>query len=182
MKKLVSALLILLTAFNLTSCDKKVMSSEQGGQMDQMNMDTEINDEETVFNIMEVANKTKEEVEVVLGSPVEESQAEKFRYIETELDANESLKAYYVKDNLDISVLFLDGAARQIIVTHKGVDPKNFNPEDMVAQIGLERKPCTSKYNNMMRWKEVYVLYEVLVEEDINGNVSTTIITDERFR
>lgn len=195
MKKLSISVCLFLTLM-LVSCGSKDSESNveqtggvevknetygnnRGSSLEEGNDDFE---EVPVFNIMKIVNKNEADVEEVLGSPSEKTE-EEFTYIESGEKATSCITEKYCKGGLDVSVVFVDGAARRIFIKDQNMTKEDFNPTLLLEKIGLEEKPYTSRFRNSIRWQNVYVLYEVSIDEDIDdGEMYVTVITDKRFR
>lgn len=196
MKRKLSISICLFLALILTACGNKgkenefdsvsgvEIKNETYGNNRESRLEEDEEDlyEVPIFNVIRVANKNQREVEEVLGIP-DEMLEEEFTYIDTGDLATSCIRGEYTEDNLKVSVLFVDGSSRQIIIRDKNKNKEKFVPSNILRKIGLDEKPYTSRFRNNICWQNVYVLYEISIEEDISaGEICTTIITDERFR
>lgn len=174
MRRLIIVLMVFMLGISMTSCGSsketaKVETQKGTGEKGKL-----------VFNIKDIANKSKDEVDNILGIPIESSE-EEFVYTDTNTPAKESSRSFYIKDNLVIDVFFIDGVAAQVVTTHGGMDIADLSIKDTFSQIGLEEKPSTSKDEDNIMWEDVYGFPQVWITESPGGEVCSVVISDKKF-
>lgn len=184
-RKMLRIFVIIVVLLGLVSCKGTSMKEEKRADVNKINKsiskeDININDN-TIINIMDIANKSTKEVNKVLGEPIELSD-EEFEFTETGEHAKESSRALYQKENLQIDIFFIEGIAGQIVITYNDKTVDDINEEFILSSIGLKVKPYTVKNNEVIQWTNVYSLYDIWITEAAYGeNVSVVIITDKKF-
>lgn len=184
MRKMLKVFGILIIILSLVSCGS---NSAQDGKLevkskDEVNFKDDINiNSDTRINIMDIAKKKEEEVDKILGDPVESSD-EEFQYTETGQNANNCSRALYQRENLQIDIFFIEGIAGQIVITYNDKKIGEVNEDFILSSIGLKSKPYTIKNDDIIQWTDVYSLYDIWITEASSGeNVSIVIITDKKF-
>lgn len=182
MKKILKVFAILIIILGLVSCGSNSVQDGKVEVKDKVNFKDDINvNNDTRISIMDIANKKEEEVNKILGDPIESSD-EEFKYTETGENAKNCSRALYQRENLQIDIFFIEGIAGQIVITYNDKNIGEVSEDFILSSIGLKLKPHTIKNDNIIQWTNVYSLYDIWITEASSGeNVSIVIITDKKF-
>jgi hypothetical protein len=184
-------LISIVTFLFLSACSSENVSDDSSKQ--EPNVENEVttnnsdensssdkskSENQILFNINEIANKTTEEVNQMLGEPTNQQKTE-FRLSGTD-EIIPAIKSTYHDGEFEI--MFIEGTAQRITYNPKEEIKVPDFAEELLEKVGLEK--TIPDYDNEFttRWEGIEGFYEVSIMKE-EGNVSYLyFIVNEKYQ
>jgi len=131
-----------------------------------------------IFNVNEIANKTSEEVNEILGEPTNQ-QNTKFSLSGTDKTVP-AIKSTYHDGEFEIT--FIEGTAQRITYTPKEeIKVPNF-AEELLEKVGLEKTMPDYDNEFTTRWEGIEGFYEVSIMKEEENVSYLYFIVNEKYQ
>ncbi len=130
-----------------------------------------------IVNINDIANKTQDEVAVILGKA---DSSYKFQYIGKTISVPNCYDNFYMGG--DVEVLFIENKAGRITIKPSEKVPFSNSGDGVLPLLGLEATAATSNHPDVyVRWENTLGIFEIEAFND-SGNISYIyVITSSKY-